>query len=135
MTGQVKEEIVARFGELGVLVKGGAVEFEPALLRPCEFVAVPQPFRYLDVSGAWQVLTVPAHGLAFTWCQVPLLYRVDESVKSNLSVYWESGEHQVLPALSLPTEVAQQLFQRSGRIQRIELVLTSRQLFSEEGYD
>jgi hypothetical protein len=107
------------------------VEFDPALLRPCEFGTEPQPFRYLDVSGAWQELTVPAHGLAFTWAQVPLLYRVDELVEPNLSVYWENGEHQVLPALSLPAEVAQQLFQRSGKIQRIELVLTSRQLFSE----
>jgi hypothetical protein len=131
MTGQVKEEMVARFGELGVLVKGGAVEFAPALLRACEFVAVPQPFRFLDVDGAWQELTVPAFGLAFTWCQVPLLYRVDESVEPNLSVVWESGEHQVLPALLLPAEVAQQLFRRSGQIRRIELVLTNRQLFSE----
>jgi hypothetical protein len=131
MTGQVKEEIVARFGELGLVVKGGTVEFDPALLRPCEFGTEPQPFRYLDVSGTWQELTVPAYGLAFTWAQVPLLYCVDELVEPNLSVYWENGEHQVLPALSLPAEVAQQLFQRSGKIQRIELMLTSRQLFSE----
>ena len=33
MTGQVKEEILTRFGELGVRVEEGAIVFEPALLR------------------------------------------------------------------------------------------------------
>ncbi len=33
MTGQVKEEVLSRFGELGVRVSGGAVRFQPDLLR------------------------------------------------------------------------------------------------------
>ena len=33
MTGQVKEEILTRFGELGVRVEEGAIVFEPVLLR------------------------------------------------------------------------------------------------------
>ena len=37
MTGQVKEEILTRFGELGLRVSDGTVRFEPSLLRPSEF--------------------------------------------------------------------------------------------------
>ena len=70
MTGQVKEEILSRFGELGVRVRDGAAHFQPALLRAREFVKQPQTFRYLDVGGDWQTISVPARGLAFTWCQV-----------------------------------------------------------------
>ncbi|MBT8494088.1 MAG: hypothetical protein KJO07_13620, partial [Deltaproteobacteria bacterium] len=79
MTGQVKEEILTRFGELGVRVSDGAVKFNLGLLRAREFVASPRSFRFLDVDGQWQELAVPASGLAFTWCQVPFVYRLDDS--------------------------------------------------------
>ena len=38
MTGQVKEDILCRFGELGVRVKDGKVTFRPTLLRDNEFL-------------------------------------------------------------------------------------------------
>ena len=78
MTGQVKEEILTRFGELGVRVSNGTVSFQPNLLRACEFVPQPRHFRFLDVDNNWQDLTVPANGLAFTWCQVPIVYQLDD---------------------------------------------------------
>ncbi len=37
MTGQVKESVIMRRGELGVIVKNGQINFESEFLRPCEF--------------------------------------------------------------------------------------------------
>ena len=42
MTGQVKEEILTRLGELGVLVKQGKLFFAPSLLRRDEFLPTGQ---------------------------------------------------------------------------------------------
>lgn len=131
MTGQVKEEMITRFAELGVRVHGGAVLFDPSLLRSCEFVAEPTPFRFLDVDRQWQQLTVPATGLAFSWCQVPIVYRLDNSVDTSLTVTWDTGTQQLLPGLTLPSEIAEALFKRSGRIRQLDLVLGNSQLFSE----
>jgi hypothetical protein len=131
MTGQVKEEVLTRFGELGVRVSGGAVRFEPGLLRAREFVTKPQSFRYLDIEGEWQELTVPKSGLAFTWCQVPLVYRLDDSAKAAVTLHLDDGSQQTLEELALPAGLSAELFMRSGRILRIELVLGSSQLFSE----
>ena len=39
MTGQVKEDILCRFGELGVRVQDGKVSFRPTLLRDEEFLS------------------------------------------------------------------------------------------------
>ena len=39
MTGQVKEDILCRFGELGVRVQDGKVSFHPTLLRDDEFLS------------------------------------------------------------------------------------------------
>jgi hypothetical protein len=128
MTGQVKEEMIARFAELGVRVSGGAVLFDPALLRSREFTLAPASFRFLNVKGQWRELPVPKAGLAFTWCQLPIVYRLDDSVEPSLSVTWENGEEQVLPGLELPERIAVEVFRRSGRIRELELVLGSGQL-------
>ncbi len=55
MTGQVKEEILTRWGELGLRVRAGRVHFDPVLL---DAVEIPE-------GGA----------LSFTWARVPYSYR------------------------------------------------------------
>jgi len=112
-------------------VSEGAVNFELALLRAREFVASPQTFRFLDVDGQWQELTVPESGLAFTWCQVPFVYRLDDSAEPSVMVTKDDGSHRKLTEPMLPTELSAELFLRSGRIRRVDLVVTRRQLFPD----
>jgi hypothetical protein len=131
MTGQVKEEILSRFGELGVRVSEGAVKFEVGLLRAREFVARPQPFRFLDVDEQWQELSVPESGLAFTWCQVPFVYRLEESAEPTVTVILDDGSRRTLTGLMLTPELSAQLFSRSGRIRQVEVVARRSQLFSD----
>ena len=69
MTGQVKEEVITRFGELGIRVNAGSVRFEPVLLRECEFRGGQRQFHFLDVNDTWQEITLPDYTIAFTWCQ------------------------------------------------------------------
>jgi hypothetical protein len=131
MTGQVKEEILTRFGELGVRVSEGAVEFEVGLLRAREFISSPRTFCFLDVDGKWQDIPVPESGLAFTWCQVPFVYRLDDSAEPTVTVTRDDGSQLTLTELALPPEVSTEVFLRSGRIRQIELVFRTSDLFSE----
>ena len=123
MTGQVKEEVLSRFGELGLRVAGGEVRFDPRLLRACEFSSETRQFRFLDVHGQWQELTVPASGLAFTWCQVPIVYRLRGEGRPTLAITLRDGSTQTLPQLSLPADLSSELFRRSGQIRQISLDL------------
>ena len=131
MTGQVKEEILARFGELGIRVKAGAVQFQTNLLRPCEFVNKATSFTYLDVDDNWQEITVPKSGLAFTWCQVPVVYQLTDSTESTLTITWEDGSQRTFNQLTLPAKESANLFLRNGQIRQISLNLNTTQLFSE----
>jgi hypothetical protein len=131
MTGQVKEEILTRFGELGVRVSDGAVSFQPNLLRSREFLSTPRQLRYLDVADNWQTITVPAHGLAFSWCQVPIVYRLDDDADPELSITFDDGTQLTFRQLTLPAEESSELFRRSGRIRQLSLVLGTNLLFSE----
>ena len=131
MTGQVKEEMITRFRELGIYVEAGEVKFVPRLLREREFITEARAFRYLDVDDQWRELSVPAAGLAFTWCQLPLVYRLDDSAEPSLTITRDDGTRQTLPGLALPAEQSAEIFQRSGRIRRLDLVFGSSELFSE----
>tara|TARA_R110002167_G_scaffold34573_1_gene110329 strand:+ start:124554 stop:128012 length:3459 start_codon:yes stop_codon:yes gene_type:complete len=129
MTGQVKEEILSRFGELGLRVKAGKVSFDPSLLQSCEFIQESKPFRYLDVTEQWQEITVPRMGLAFTWCQVPIVYQLNDEVEPSLRVTYSDGKQQTYPRLSLPAKESAELFLRSGQIQQLTLTISTDHLF------
>jgi hypothetical protein len=131
MTGQVKEEVLSRFGELGLRVAGGEVRFDPRLLRCREFAAEPRPFRFLDVDGRWQELTVPASGLAYTWCQVPVVYQLHGQGRPSLTITLEDGSSQTHPQLSLSAELSSELFRRSGRIRQLSLALPKEALLGD----
>ena len=131
MTGQVKEEILTRFGELGIRVRDGAVSIQPALLRAREFVAGGRSFRYLDVDNAWQDLDLPGSSLAFTWCQVPVVYVLDSSREPGVVVTFDDGTESANASLSLPADVCADVFKRTGRIQKITVTLAADRLFGE----
>jgi len=131
MTGQVKEEILARFGELGIRVKDGSVKFQTNLLRSIEFVKQKTELTYLDIDDNWQKVAVPESGIAFTWCQVPVVYLLDDSQFPSLTITYDDGKKETLNQLTLPAEESANLFLRNGRIRQISLTLTSHQLFSE----
>jgi hypothetical protein len=128
MTGQVKEEVLARFGELGIRVNNGVVSVQPALLRAREFLSSPEVFRYLDVDGNWQDLGIPAHSLAFTWCQVPVIYHLDDSADPTLTISRDDGSSETLQELALSADDSSALFERNGRIRKLSITIRNSDL-------
>jgi len=102
MTGQVKEEIITRWGELGLVVENGCVSIRPSLLRSSEFH--------------------PDGSLSFSWCGTPFVYRL-ASAGEEPSVTVTAGEKRTREGNSLTREESQDLFDRNGRITRIEVRL------------
>lgn len=117
MTGQVKEDILSRFGELGVVVKSGQIQFRPELLKRDEFVDSDTEFRYLDMAGHIKDLMLERESLAFTYCQVPVVYKVDEEMR--IEVVKDNDEVIVLPKNELTLEISQDIFKRTGKIKKI----------------
>jgi hypothetical protein len=131
MTGQVKEEILTRFGEFGVRVDDGAVRFSPDLLRAREFMTDSRDTGYVDTDDNWQTIAVPSNGLAFTWCQIPIVYELDDDAPVSLTIVDKDGGKKTLPQTNLPAAQSAQLFQRSGEIRQLTLNLHSSMLFAD----
>ncbi len=118
MTGQVKEEILIRLGELGVRVRGGRLAFRPHLLRRCEFLASPAIFEPICLDGARLPIQLEAGSLAFTVCQVPVVYHLGEAPK--LVVTESDGSSRTLAGNTLDEATSGAVFQRSGTVRRVD---------------
>jgi len=126
MTGQVKEDILSRFGELGVKVENGRLHFHPILLRRSEFLTEPKTFTFINLQGESQSLPLPVDSLAFTYCQIPVVYLLSE--KDAVTVYLKDGSQLQSDEPALDLNTSQSLFRRTGEVLKIEFSVSSHTL-------
>lgn len=117
MTGQVKEDILSRFGELGVFVKDGKLQFNSRLLRVSEFLKEATKFRYTDINNQVKVIALEKDSLGFTYCQVPVIYKL--STENRIKLICEGSPTKVLDSLSLDKAYSNRVFSRSGEVKKI----------------
>jgi len=122
MTGQVKEDIIARWGELGVMVREGAIRFHPILLRKEEFLSEAHEFVHLDVHGQRKTWPLEKGSLGFTYCQVPVIYH--RSKEHKVVVHFSDNTQKQVSGLALDQEQSARIFHRSGAIVRLEVWLS-----------
>ena len=116
MTGQVKEDVITRFMELGVSVEQGRVSFAPTLLRLDEFTTEAATWGHAAGSASTDE-ALEAGSLAFSLCAVPVIYRLAE--QSGITVFAADGSHEAIEGNELGAAWSHSLFQRDGRIQKI----------------
>ena len=117
MTGQVKEDILCRFGELGMRVKDGVLGFDARILKASEFLQEPQNFNYVDVAQEKQSIALEKDSLAFTICQVPVVYK--KASKASTVVEFFEGSAKTFDANTLDAETTTQIFQRTNKIKQL----------------
>lgn len=118
MTGQVKEEILRRFGELGVRVQDGQVHFRPLLLRRREFLTAPSALHYNTLGNEQKTIPLKPGELVFTYCQVPIVYHL---VESPIQIRLVGRETITLDGDAMNSELSRKLFSRSGDFDRIDV--------------
>jgi hypothetical protein len=121
LTGQVKEDILCRFGELGVVVREGRISFCPQLVRPSEFLQQAGDFHFSDVTGARRRLRLMPGSLAFTYCQVPIVYHRARENRMEVVRADGTSERALEPCLDVLS--SRSIFERDGRVRRITVSL------------
>ena len=104
MTGQVKEDIITRFGELGVSIEKGCISFSGRLLRQSEFI--PQE----DGSAT----------LTFTFCAVPVVYKLSKA-DTGITIHHGAGDMLKIAGATIPAAESRLVFERNGGIRQIEV--------------
>lgn len=121
MTGQVKEDVIARFGELGVRIQNGEIVFEPVLLNKEEKLSSAKTFDYIGVLGNKESIALKENQLAFTICQVPVVYTINGT--SGITVTLKGREKKSLSGNTLEKALCDSIFQRLNTIELIEVSL------------
>lgn len=117
MTGQVKEDIVTRLGELGVRINNGCISFMPLLLKKEEFLSAPGIFEYYNVRGELKKIVLQKGQLAFTFCQVPVIYNI--SAGDRTSIVYTSEEQMEISGSTISRETSITIFKRNSDIEKI----------------
>lgn len=126
MTGQVKEDILSRMGELGVKVKAGKLFFEPALLHKKEFLKTETNTEFVAVNGSTETILLEKDSLAFTVCQVPVIYKMANAHKTE--VFFTNGISETSESPALSKETSNKIFSRTGEVARVQVYVKSENL-------
>jgi len=121
MTGQVKEDFISRFGELGVQISNGKISFQPSLLEISEFIESDQDFSFYDIRGKKGTISLKKNSLAFTLAQVPIIYTLSE--QNSIRVNFNNNSVKEYDGLDLCKEVSNSVFNREGKVIKIEVNL------------
>ena len=103
MTGQVKEDIISRFFELGVMVNDGCLQINPTILKSGEFL---QPSYENEFPH-----------LSFTYCSIPFVYQIDG--EKGIEMINKSSEMEFTTEYTLNRSQSQRIFERNESIKCI----------------
>ena len=119
MTGQVKEDILSRFGEMGVLIKNGKIKFHPTIMKEEEFLKEPRTFKYIDLDRNIISLELDSGMLGLTICQVPVIYH--KSNKELIEVLFADGSSKEIEGDEIDESLSQSIFNRDKKIEKLKV--------------
>ena len=127
MTGQVKEEILTRFGELGCVVKDGCIMFDTSLLQKSEFLSNKKVFSYFDISKEKCLIEISQDQLAYTFCQVPIVYTLSQ-LSSSVTLFLKDDTKVTMKGNTIDKKNSKYIFERVGMIKKIEYSINNNKI-------
>jgi len=128
MTGQVKEDILVSFGELGVFIDQGQLTFSPRLLKKREFSTDAGSLEFVNVKQEKQRIALPEKALCFTYCQVPVVYQITDEDAVEIT-FFDNGPRKI-SGKKLDDETSMQVFRRTAEIREIRVSLREASLIN-----
>ncbi len=123
MTGQVKEDFLSRMHELGIHIENGKIVFESSLLNPEELFTSESVFEYFNLKGEKEQILLGAGQLAFTFCQVPVVYNAAD--EDAITIIYSDRKKITLPGHSINSDLSRMIFQRTSAFARIEVLFST----------
>lgn len=122
LTGQVKEGILCRMGELGVDFTDGRLGFRPHLLRMAEFEGLPAGPEHPELS---------AGTISFTVARTPVAYhRCDHGEQPSAVIRFRDGSEIQAPDGLLDPATTSEIICQTGAVTRIDVEIPSHWLIS-----
>lgn len=121
MTGQVKEDVISRMGELGIVVSDGKIHFNTSLMNESELLGGRETFRYYNIANQEKEMSLDVDQFAFTFCKIPVIYTMSD--QNEILVSFVNGEQKKFNSNVLDKLTSRSVFERRGEIEKIELLV------------
>lgn len=121
LTGQVKEDIISRMSELGIIIKEGKIKFQSDLLNDEEILEKEKQFEYYSISGDKHSIHLNKNQIGFTFCQTPIIYTFSDEDK--ISVYFQNGKNEEIKSNVLRKDLSSMIFSRNKEINLVEVTI------------
>jgi len=102
MTGQVKEDIISRYFELGIEIQNGCIVFKPENLNFEEFI---------------QTNNSDSPYLSFSYCSIPIIYKNDR--KKGVEIVYNDNKVIQITDYSLSIEHSLDIFSRNQKVSQL----------------
>jgi len=99
------------------------------LLRKKEFIKSENIFQYFNVNQQAQTIALPVNSLAFTFCQVPVIYFL--SNEYSIRIIFSDEKVKTISGNLLDADLSQMVFERTDSISRIEVKVAQSSLYFE----
>jgi hypothetical protein len=119
MTGQVKEDLISRLGEMGLTVEDGRLSFQRHLVSRDEFLTEAKRFHFYGLNGQPRTLDLDCGTMAFTTCQTPVVAHA--SGPRRIEVTGVDGAHRTVEGLELDALTSAAVFERTGTVRRLDV--------------
>jgi hypothetical protein len=119
LTGQVKEDVLNRWAELGIRVHKGCLELNPIFLSGLEFLQNEESYTYVAVDGKLHKRKVLPGQMAFTYCGTLVIY--EKAEEKQLRILMHNGEEVLLQETRLNESLSAEIFYRTGKVKELHL--------------
>jgi len=118
LTGQVKEDVISRFAELGLRVANGRIHFDLSLLDKNEFLAEKKEFEFISTTEEIEIHNIEKDRLAFSFCQIPVI--IGNSDHPRINIYFKDKSRKSVEGNEIDNDLSRKIFERTGEIVKIE---------------
>jgi hypothetical protein len=126
MTGQVKEDILVRFAELGVFIEDGRLGLNPLILRRSEFLKQTQIAHFIDIANNDIAVQMDENAIGFSICQVPVVYNI--ATKTGIEIKLSDGFKVHFDGFLLDELTSSEIFKRTGKVSQINVFVLEQNL-------
>ena len=95
----------------------GRITFDPTILRKSEFIEEEKSFKYVNLENEINYIELDKHSLAFTVCQVPVIYNLSD--KENIRISYMNNSEEIIKGHELDIENSESIFNRTNLIKAV----------------
>ena len=121
MTGQVKEDVICRFRDMGIYLSEGMIHFLPSMMNGGSFTTEDANIDFVNLDGKNTIYHIPKDSIFFSICQIPIICTLGDS--TSMAIHLHDNSIESIHGLCIDAQYSRSIFARDGLIRMIRITI------------